>query len=188
MATPADPPSVEELQDLMSSEGGFVMMPGRAYDEVHPGILIGEASIALNKVRLQSAGVTHVLNCAEGTSAFHVKTGAGFYGDIVKYYGIQATDSEGFSLRPFFDGCSDFIASALADNGKVLVHCREGVSRSTTVVLAFLMARRGMALRDAITGVRKHREVYPNEGFLRQLIEYEQELRQSSSGASAVGS
>ena len=34
---------VEDLQDLLVSDGGFVMLPDRAYDEVHPGILIGEA-------------------------------------------------------------------------------------------------------------------------------------------------
>ena len=53
--------------------------------------------------------------------------------------------------------------------GRVLVHCAMGVSRSATVVLAFLMIYENMTLVEAIQTVQAHRDICPNSGFLRQL-------------------
>ncbi|KAL8202234.1 UNVERIFIED_CONTAM: hypothetical protein K2H54_003843 [Gekko kuhli] len=53
--------------------------------------------------------------------------------------------------------------------GKVLVHCAMGISRSATLVLAFLMIRENKTLVDALNTVRQHRGVCPNSGFLSQL-------------------
>ena len=44
-----------------------------------------------------------------------------------------------------------------------------GVSRSATLVLAYLMIRQNLTLVDAIKTVKDHRGVIPNRGFLRQL-------------------
>jgi len=58
--------------------------------------------------------------------------------------------------------------------GGVLVHCYAGVSRSTTIVLAYLMARRGMRLAEALALVKAARPaVCPNQGFMEQLRHYE---------------
>lgn len=60
---------------------------------------------------------------------------------------------------------------------KVLVHCVVGVSRSATLVLAFLMLHRQLSLRQAVIAVRQHRWIFPNRGFLRQLCKLDQRLR-----------
>lgn len=49
------------------------------------------------------------------------------------------------------------------------VHCHQGISRSATIVLAFLMLKRGMTLVDALKTVRDNRAVHPNDGFVKQL-------------------
>lgn len=56
-------------------------------------------------------------------------------------------------------------------SGKILVHCHVGVSRSATVVLAYLMLKRNMTLVEAINKVKAGRGIIPNRGFLRQLID-----------------
>ncbi|KAK1905616.1 Dual specificity protein phosphatase 13 isoform B [Dissostichus eleginoides] len=53
--------------------------------------------------------------------------------------------------------------------GRVFVHCLMGVSRSATLVLAFLMIAEGLSLQEAVAAVRPHRDVCPNQGFLMQL-------------------
>lgn len=52
-----------------------------------------------------------------------------------------------------------------------------GMSRSSTCVLAYLMLRKNMTAMDALTVVRRHREVRPNDGFLKQLAELDNQLR-----------
>lgn len=53
--------------------------------------------------------------------------------------------------------------------GKVFVHCARGISRSATLVLAFLMIKERQTLVEALEVVRKHRNILPNVGFLNQL-------------------
>ena len=55
-----------------------------------------------------------------------------------------------------------------------------GVSRSATIVLAYLMKYHHNTLREAFFYlVEKRPQIWPNEGFLLQLIRYETELIRS---------
>ena len=61
--------------------------------------------------------------------------------------------------------------------GKVLVNCMMGMSRSSTCVLAYLMLKKDMTALDALQEVRRHREIRPNDGFLRQLADLDNKLK-----------
>ncbi|MBW03206.1 Dual specificity protein phosphatase 26, partial [Eschrichtius robustus] len=62
--------------------------------------------------------------------------------------------------------------------GRILVHCAVGVSRSATLVLAYLMLYHRLTLVEAIRKVKDHRGIIPNRGFLRQLLALDRRLRQ----------
>jgi protein-tyrosine phosphatase len=50
-------------------------------------------------------------------------------------------------------------------NGKVLIHCGEGVSRSVTICLAYLIKCKKIALKDAFLQVKRVRsQANPNNG------------------------
>lgn len=61
---------------------------------------------------------------------------------------------------------------------RVLVHCAAGISRSSTVLIAWLMKTFGMPLDDALKLLRQSRPIVnPNHGFMRILREYEHFIR-----------
>uniref|UniRef100_A0A3B3UR12 Dual specificity protein phosphatase n=1 Tax=Poecilia latipinna TaxID=48699 RepID=A0A3B3UR12_9TELE len=166
------------LNELLSDGSGFYNLPTQHFNEVFPRIYIGNAFVAHNPMRLQKLGVTHVLNVAEGTSFMHVNTSPEMYaGTGITYHGIPANDTKGFNLSAFFEEGADFIDRGLAHhNGKVYVHCREGYSRSPTMVVAYLMMRHKMDARTALATVRQKREIGPNDGFLLQLCQLNEKL------------
>ena len=60
----------------------------------------------------------------------------------------------------------------------MLVHCVQGISRSASVVLAYLIKYEGMSTDAAVALVKRRRGIAnPNAGFLRQLRAYEAALR-----------
>ncbi|CAK9294843.1 unnamed protein product [Gordionus sp. m RMFG-2023] len=155
---------------------------GDDYNEVFPNIYIGNYSIAKNKKELCKLSVSYVLNCAEPSPVHQylgcVNTSQVFYDDVgITYMGLQIDDTWNFPLVNFLERGSKFIDSALQSKGKILVNCMMGMSRSTSIVLGYLMKYQGMTIDQALTAIRKKREVHPNIGFLQQLIAYDSELR-----------
>ncbi|XP_057682867.1 dual specificity protein phosphatase 13-like [Corythoichthys intestinalis] len=132
-------------------------------------------SVANDRYLLWKLGITHVVNAAHGRK--YCEGSHQFYGSSVEYYGVPADDSPSFDLSPYFLPCSKYIDSALNKTGaSVLVHCVVGVSRSASLVLAFLMICHGLTLLDAIHKVKERRWIFPKAGFLKQLRILDQKL------------
>ncbi|XP_055281350.1 protein phosphatase Slingshot homolog 3-like isoform X3 [Moschus berezovskii] len=164
--SPYQPPTLASLQRLLWVHRAAML---NHVNEVWPNLFLGDAYAARDKNKLTQLGITHVVNVAAGK--FQVDTGAKFYrGMPLEYYGIEADDNPFFDLSVYFLPVARYIRSALSvPQGRVLVHCAMGVSRSATVVLAFLMICENMTLVEAIQTVQAHRDICPNSGFLRQL-------------------
>ncbi len=62
-----------------------------------------------------------------------------------------------------------------AKKSKVLVHCKAGMSRSVSVVLAYLMRMHGWSLERAVQEVSPRRCIHPNPGFVRQLMMFREQ-------------
>jgi hypothetical protein len=64
----------------------------------------------------------------------------------------------------------NFINWQLEQGHTVLVHCAAGISRSASVVIAYLMMTRGMTLAEAYQYAKSRRPIVePNPGFIQQL-------------------
>ena len=73
---------------------------------------------------------------------------------------------------------SKIIHGVKEDKGKLLVHCRSSISRATVFVIAYLMEYEKMSAEEATRFVLQKRSVtHPNDGFVKQLIEFEEELK-----------
>ncbi|XP_073675847.1 dual specificity protein phosphatase 26-like [Garra rufa] len=136
-------------------------------NEVWPNLYIGNMDLAENCTKMRRHRFTHVVNCAHSS-----RRGAEIYDGMgITYMGINAQDTVIYDMSVKFNKAADFIHTALEGGGKVLVHCQLGVSRSATIVLAYLMLKQNMTLVEAIQKVKEGRGVFPNRGFLRQLID-----------------
>lgn len=77
--------------------------------------------------------------------------------------------SEQFILNEVLD-CDEFINAARLNRGIVLVNCRAGISRSSTLVIGHLILTYGFSYHDALDLVRVERtQADPNKGFRNQL-------------------
>lgn len=106
------------------------------------------------------------------------------FGPNVEIVRLNIVDSKSESLIEHFDAIADKIRDVKSSESKCLVHCVGGVSRSPTMIMAYLMKHERMSLRDAFCLVRSKRKyAKPNVGFWHQLIDYERRL---FNGASTV--
>jgi len=99
----------------------------------------------------------------------------------VMYLRLEVEDQpkESAKLMSKLEEAFDFIDTAREAKRPVLVHCAAGVSRSATVVIAYLMQREGYTLEKALAHVEFCRpEVKPNEGFMRMLTELDGTLKE----------
>lgn len=77
-------------------------------------------------------------------------------------------------LTKYLDDLVEIIDKSLKQSKKVLVHCHEGISRSSSIVIAYLIKHHNLSSIDALQFVQKIRPIVnPNEGFKIQLVCYQ---------------
>jgi protein-tyrosine phosphatase len=137
--------------------------------EVLEWIFIGSWRDASNHDFLADKQITHVLNLAKENVPSSLLTEQ----TNLQHMTIPLSDSQSEDLRSHFDSAFKFIEEAQSAHGKVLVHCRRGISRSPAIVMGYLMARRAMRFADALAFVKEKRPcVSLNLAFHAALSEY----------------
>ncbi|XP_057685791.1 serine/threonine/tyrosine-interacting-like protein 2 isoform X2 [Corythoichthys intestinalis] len=171
--SPYNTPCVLDIQRAMVQDR--LEPPSQPVDEVWPNIFIAEKSVAVNKARLKRMGITHVLNAAHGTGVY---TGEAFYSGMgVQYMGVEVDDFLDADISPHFRPTAEFLDEALLTHkGKVVVVSMMGVSRSAVLVASYLMIFQHMTIMEALTAIRKKRPINPNEAFLKQLRQLNEDL------------
>lgn len=95
----------------------------------------------------------------------------------VQYLDVAIKDNEDVDITHEFGPTIEFIHKAAEKNGRVLIHCVQGVSRSSTICIWYVMLKTKCTLSAAYSHVLKCRPlIFPNRGFMSQLIANEREL------------
>mmetsp|Transcript_3090 Transcript_3090/g.6395 ORF Transcript_3090/g.6395 Transcript_3090/m.6395 type:complete len:720 (-) Transcript_3090:2211-4370(-) len=132
--------------------------------EVCEGLYVGSDVVAHDKKTLLNLGITHVINCAGNVCA-------NYYPEDFEYLCFFLKDSDTESIEAVFYPCIQFIETAFSRGGKVYVHCMQGVSRSVTVCLSYLIFKYNRPYEDAFRDIRGRRSIAsPNFGFQMQLM------------------
>ncbi|OQV25168.1 putative Dual specificity protein phosphatase 14 [Hypsibius exemplaris] len=174
--------SIAEVMDTLKNmkclhtmtEGQLAKVERRTVHEIDQFLFLSGAS-GVRRDKLREAGITCIINCTVEFPNLPL-------GPTVEFMNIRIDDSPYALIGKYFDVSADLIEEQRKTGGKVLVHCMAGVSRSASIVLAYLVRHRGMSLRDAYALVRRKRSIIrPNVGFWKQLIEYEKHVRKEES-------
>lgn len=145
----------------------------RDMQEIVPGLYLGPYASAgkKNLAKLEQTGITHIICVRQEIEKNFIKPN---FEPQLKYLVITLADSCIEALIPKIKETKDFIDSCFASGGKVLVHCNDGMSRSASLVIAYLMQKYGLDFKKALNHVQSRRFcVQPNDGFEQQLREFE---------------
>jgi protein-tyrosine phosphatase len=145
------------------------------------GLYLGGFKGVVNKKFLASAGITHVVNTAKGLEMF----GPSYTNALqnAKDAGIDFLEMNWMDDMEQKLSSDDirkailYIEQARIQGGSVFVHCAQGKSRSSTVVVSYLKAREpATPLLEHIERMQQRRAMAsPNRNFMEQLKAHEKE-------------
>lgn len=144
--------------------------------EITPQLFIsGQMAATIEQV--QKLGITYIVNVAIESAIIP-------YPKTIKMEKFDIIDFPTAPISNYFNSLTDKIHAHLSANkqNKVLVHCMAGISRSTTIICAYLMRYMNLTLKEAYLLCKKNRPIcFPNLGFWNQLIAYEHQLKKENS-------
>jgi len=147
------------------------VLPVKDFDaqEIIPNLYLGDVYAAHNAKELKRRNITHIVTCTVGVVPP--------FPESFKYMHLKILDCAAEAIHEHFEETTQFISDALKD-GKVLIHCIRGVSRSATIVAAYLMIALHMSAEEAVQKIREKRPIArPNYGFMMQLSMYEANMK-----------
>lgn len=137
-------------------------------DEIVENLYLGSYDAVTKLELLSELDITHILTVGSGMENCELPP------EITRKQ-ILVFDEPDQNLLQYFNETSDFIKECLENGGRVLVHCMAGISRSATVVCAYLMKSCKLTAQEALAKISTARSIIdPNPGFREQLDLYEQ--------------
>jgi protein-tyrosine phosphatase len=114
---------------------------------------------------LKNYGITHIINLSEIKPNLSINE--------FKYINFKIPDSPLFNFSIKFDEIFKNIIDITKNNGKIYIHCAKGISRSATILIAFIGKLLNLDFLTAYKYVYIKRPcIKPNIGFCIELIEY----------------
>lgn len=142
--------------------------------EITDRLFVGDLASASNNDAMKEQGITHIVSVFNGT--FEI------FPNEFKFKAIHINDDPWVDIGKHFDESNTFIEDALSTPGsKVMIHCQRGVSRSVTLMMAYLLLKMNQSkqipqdevvkvIADVLSQIKEHRSIAePNAGFLESL-------------------
>ncbi|XP_028400414.1 protein phosphatase Slingshot homolog 2-like isoform X2 [Dendronephthya gigantea] len=165
--------SLQHLKGYLDEQVFVILGQMESSTKITDHLYLGSEWNACNLQELKDNGVDYILNITKEVDNFFPGT--------FEYMNIRIYDLKESDLLSHWGRTYQFLHKAKEQGSAALVHCRRGISRSASTVIAFLMKKNNMCLADAMKFVKSKRSiVQPNSGFWKQLIIYEGILRSSN--------
>ncbi|XP_032833512.1 dual specificity protein phosphatase 22 [Petromyzon marinus] len=140
---------------------------GNGMNKVLEGLYLGNIKDSADLKQLRDHNITHILSVHDAArEALEEMT----------YLCIQVSDTPSQNLTQHFKDCIQFIHKCRMEKKGCLVHCLAGVSRSVTMVVAYIMTVTSLGWEEAMVAVKTARTcANPNLGFQQQLQMFQNE-------------
>merc|ERR1712166_1511374 len=114
-------------------------------------LYLGGRKGAKNRGLLRQRNIRHIINMTPPRNVDELAGCPNFFEKEKELTYLRCPIFDGISedIAQFFDRCIAFIQKGRAW-GNVLVHCNRGVSRSSSIIVAYLMKRKGLGLKEAL--------------------------------------
>jgi hypothetical protein len=129
-------------------------------------LYVGGLKVAENRELLVGMGISHVVNACAPTTP-------NLFPESFTYRAVFINDAPSEEIVAHLYPVLAFMEEARAGGRKVLVHCTQGVSRSCSMCIAYLMLHQRMEYDEAFNFVKARRGVCnPNPGFCSKLVRW----------------
>ncbi|KAM3724172.1 Protein phosphatase Slingshot [Dirofilaria immitis] len=157
---------MDKYKDFISRQMMVIMGQMDRASQIFPYLYLGTEWNACDWQWLESNGIKYIVNVTNEVE--------NFFPARLKYLKIRVSDEASTELLKYWNQTNQFIREAKEKGGAVLVHCKKGISRSSSTVIAFAMKEYGWALSQAMEHVKNKRGcITPNIGFVEQLKTFE---------------
>jgi len=143
-----------------------------SHHEIVPRVFLGDIRASCDHEKLRDSCITHVVNTL-GSSAVRGR----HFG--IRYLTFEVDDVLHAQVAPFFLATATWMAAVLDAHPehRILVHCAAGISRSSSMVIAYLMHAQRLRVTEAYQLVQAKRTiVQPNQSFRSQLCSWDEHL------------
>lgn len=138
--------------------------------EIVPLLYLGNERDSSDLTLLQRLGVSKVLNVSRDCE--------NHFPDMFEYLNLPVEDRVYADISQHFSKALQFIEQSRGQGCSVLVHCRAGISRSATVIMAYLIQYYNKSLEEAFDFIKvKHPYISPNFNFMGQLVQFQKSHR-----------
>ncbi|KNC87803.1 hypothetical protein SARC_00060 [Sphaeroforma arctica JP610] len=146
-------------------------------------LYLGNKRNSADMESLKALGITHILNVAKECIPQSDNN------QDMRYKNIPLLDSTEEDILSVLEESILFIDTAKDSNGKILVHCVGGISRSVAVILAYLVRTNEVTLDSAYAFMKERKSnISPNISFMGQLLEFSKNEEQKRESKKSIKS
>lgn len=164
---------IKECEERNTFCHGFVVDPTpdlQVAEIITSSLYLGSQDVTQDQNLLREYCITHIISLG-------VPVPLPSQLPNLEYSFLPVLDLPDENLESLLHRALPLIDKIVCRGGCVYVHCNAGVSRAPTVIIAYLMAHRGLTFTEASSLVKEKRPAsQPNAGFELQLLEFEAKL------------
>ena len=158
---------IPKLDELISKDAPSEL---KDIDKITDKIYLGDDEGALKIENFEIEKIYNVLSITDSPPNYPKEL-------KINHKTINLKDCLSVNIIPYLKECIDFIENS----DKIYVHCSCGVSRSPTIVIAYLMWKTHSGFIQVYNFVQKRRPcIEPSIAFIKQLKKFEKALKNNN--------